>query len=50
MNSDKGTDLKDLSITNQIMNAYRQLNGNMKRFEGPKGHAFGGGIPNDLLL
>ena len=47
MNGDKGTGPKDLSVTNQIMNAYRKQNGKMKRFEGLE-KSYVGGNPSDL--
>ena len=50
MNSDKGMDLKYLSVNRQIMNAYRKIKRkDLKRLKRPKGHTFWGS-PNDLLL
>ena len=49
-NSNKGTDLEGLSVTQRIMSAHRKdKNRDMKRFEGPKGHTFGGS-PSGLLF
>ena len=41
-NSNQGANLKGLSVTQQIMSLCRKDKENMKRFEGPKGHTFGG--------
>ena len=50
MSSDKDTDPKDLSVTDQIMNAYRKIKRrDSKCLKRPKGHAFGGS-PRVLLV
>ena len=41
-NDGKGTDQKDLSVTNQIMNSYRKQNGKIKRLEESEDDTFGG--------
>ena len=42
MNSNKGTDLKGLSVTQRIMSAHRKdRNRDMKCLGGPKGHTLG---------
>ena len=43
MSSDKDIEPKYLSVTDQIMNAYRNIKRkDSKRLRRPKGHAFGG--------
>ena len=48
-NSDKGTNLEGLSVTQQIMSLCRKDKEEYERFEGPKGHTFRG-IPSGLLF
>ena len=51
MNSDKGTDLEVLSVTQWIMSAHRKdKSRDVKRFEGPKGHTFGGQPKRSTVL
>ena len=50
MNSDKGTDLKGLSVTQWIMSAHRKdKKEGYVTFEEPKGHTLGGS-PSGLLF
>ena len=50
INSNKGTDLEVLSVTQWIMSAHRKdKSRDVKCFEGPKGHTFGGSPSSQLF-
>ena len=50
-NSDKGANLKGLSVTQQIMSLDRKdKNKDMKRFGGLKGYMFGGSPSGQIVL
>ena len=49
-NSNKGKDWEGLSVTQWIMSAHRKdKSRDVKRFEGPKGHTFGGSPSGQLF-
>jgi len=49
--SNKGADLKGLSVTQRIMSAHRKdKNKDMKRFGGLKGYTFGGSPSGQMVL
>ena len=50
-NSDKGANLKGLSVTQQIMSPHiKDKNKDMKRFGGLKGYTFGGSPSGQMVL